>query len=111
MNGSALKSLFIVLKELANVLDKSIITTLVTPVPLHVRQCQWANKMNFIDPLRMLADEQRALGIEIKRLWFWRWSQARSIPAQHSSNDGAARSGHGLRSALRSADTSVSVEA
>lgn len=91
-------------------LDKSIITTLVTPVPLHVRQCQWANKMNFIDPLRMLADEQRALGIEIKRLWFWRWSQARSVPAQYSADDGAARGSAGLRPALRSANASVSVE-
>lgn len=81
-------------------LDKSIITKVVTPVPLHLRQCQWANKMNFIDPLRMISNEQRALGLVIKRLWFFRWSQARSIPAQHSENDSETRDSARLRFAL-----------
>lgn len=97
MNTSVLRFSFIVRMggaKMAEVIDRDVITRAFTPKSDDQRLLEWANKMNQRDPLRVIANEERALGLVIKSLWRLRWSTlARPISAQHSSNDSPPNGG------------------
>lgn len=68
-------------------LDKNIITRSFNPKTATQRLIEWSTKMTILDPLRVIANEQRAFGLAVKHSWFQRWGASCSFPEGHKQNE------------------------